>query len=155
MTLVEILVVLAILGVMTGVTALALPSTTRTTTLTNEAELLASRLDVAAEQSLMSGRPAALDWGDGGYRFLEWTGTEWTTHRNPLLGTHHHMGQSSLNADRMAARDGRMVIKADLSPPDTQAEDGTGEAVATLRLRAADEEISLRFDGATAWVVTQ
>jgi general secretion pathway protein H len=154
-TLVEILVVLAILGVMTGVTALALPSTTRTTDLTNEAQLLASRLDIAAEQSLMSGRPAALDWGNGGYRFLEWSGSDWQAHRNRILGAPHDMGSASLDGDRLAAPGGRMVIKADLSPPDTRAAEETGDAATTLRLSAGDDEIRLRFDGATAWVVTQ
>ena len=154
-TLVEILVVLAILGVMTGVTALSLPSTARTTSLSDEAELLVSRLDIAAEQSLMSGRPAALDWGGGGYRFLEWTGSDWDAHRNRILSQRHDMGEANLDGDRLVAPRGRMVIKADFSPPDTEADDATRDGVATLRLSAGDAEVQVRFDGATAWVVAQ
>ena len=84
-TLMEILIVLAILGVMTGVAALSLPSATRTATLRQEADLLAARLGLAAEKSQVSGRPSRFDWSATGYAFREWDGTDWTVHRDAVL----------------------------------------------------------------------
>ncbi|OWU84704.1 hypothetical protein ATO6_10160 [Oceanicola sp. 22II-s10i] len=146
-TLVEVLVILAILSVVTGMAALALPSGPRPATLRQQADLLAARLDIAAEESLVSGRAARLEWDTGGYRFTAREGGEWAPHRNPnLAGPHRLEGMALRRAT--GGQTGALILRPDLGPPDG--------AVAALDLRAVEARnnyrVTVLFDGASARV---
>ena len=69
LTLIEVLVVLAIVGVMAGVTVLGLGALDRGARAEAEAMRLADRLQLASDAALTSGAPLALVWDAGGYRF--------------------------------------------------------------------------------------
>ena len=69
MTLVEILVVLAIVGVSAGAVVLGLGSLDRDTGVQIEANRFADRLRLAADDVLVAGRPLSLVWGQDGYAF--------------------------------------------------------------------------------------
>ena len=69
MTLVEMLVVLAVVGVSAGVVVLGLGSLRRGDGAQAEANRLADRLKLAADEVLVSGRPMAIAWTPGAYRF--------------------------------------------------------------------------------------
>ena len=71
-SLVEVLVVLAIIGVMAGVGVLGLGAADRGARAEAEARRLADRLQLAADEVLVTGTPHALVWDAEGYRFLAW-----------------------------------------------------------------------------------
>ena len=76
-TLVEMLVVLAVIAVAAGVVMLRFPGNAGTTPAT-EAVALALALTTASDQALTSGRPRSLDWAEDGYRVLHWLpGSGW------------------------------------------------------------------------------
>ena len=69
MTLVEILIVLAIVGVAAGAVVLSLGSLDRDTGAQLEANRLADRLRLASDHVLVSGRPLIFVWSSDGYAF--------------------------------------------------------------------------------------
>lgn len=143
-TLVEILVVLAILGVMTGLTALSLPAANRARTLAQEADLLVSRLHIAAEYSVVSGRPVQMGWTEQGYSFREWDGQEWITHRAPALAPLRDLDGIALGTEGTST--GEITLRPDLSPP------GRGPVI--IAMVTGDRSARVVFDGASAWVET-
>jgi general secretion pathway protein H len=70
MTLVEMLVVLAIIGVMGGLTVLGMGNAARGANAESEARRLADRLQLAADEAMVSDRAVALTWDATGYGFL-------------------------------------------------------------------------------------
>lgn len=72
-TLVEMLVVLAIIGVAAGAIGLSVAPGDRAGRAEAEAVRLAASLRVAVDGALLSGQPAALIWTDQGYRFQLWS----------------------------------------------------------------------------------
>ena len=72
LTLLEVLVALAIMGLMTGVAMLGLGMTDRGDRAEAEAMRLADRLRLASDDALLSSGVLALVWDDRGYRFLRW-----------------------------------------------------------------------------------
>ena len=149
-TLVEVLVVLAIMGVMTGIAALAIPSGPRPATLRAAADLLAARLDIAAEESLISGRAARLEWDGTGYRFTERQGDDWAPHGNAALAGPHPADGIALRGET-GGGSGVLTITPDLAPPD-----GT---IVRVGLGRAGEvgagPVAVVFDGASARVETR
>lgn len=91
MTLVEMLVVLAIIGVMTGAVVLAVGSGDRSAEA--EARTLAARLKLAADESLLSNRRLAFAWDRQGYAFLDWSVGEkgWRARAGDGLARRHEM----------------------------------------------------------------
>lgn len=72
-TLIEVLVVLAVIGVATGATMLGLNATDRDTRAEAEAVRLARNLSLGVDQAILSGSPLAIMWDAGGYRFVAWS----------------------------------------------------------------------------------
>lgn len=70
MTLVEMIVVLAIIGVSVGAVVLSLGAFDRDTGVQSEANRLADRLRLAADEVLVSNRPISVQWGTRGYGFV-------------------------------------------------------------------------------------
>lgn len=69
MTLMEILIVLAIVGVASGAVVLGLGGMDRDTAVQIEANRFADRLRLASDDVLVAGRPLSLVWGPRGYAF--------------------------------------------------------------------------------------
>lgn len=93
LTLVEVLVVLSILGVMAGVTAMSLAGADRSAEAGIEAERLASRLRLAADDALVTGRSVIFRWDREGYAFFTpaGAGEDPVAHPAALLGARHEM----------------------------------------------------------------
>lgn len=79
-TLVELMVVIAIIGVAAGAVVLSMPDPRPT--LAVEAERFAARLTLAREEVVMTNRPVALRADAAGYGFESFDGAVWT----PLTG---------------------------------------------------------------------
>ncbi|MGY3438391.1 hypothetical protein [Marinovum sp. KMM 9989] len=133
MTLVEMLVVLAILAASIGAVMLAIPGGGGDPTVGREARLLQARLVQAADRSLSSLRPARMRWAADGYVFEEWDGEAWLPHRAPVLGARHSLPDGITLVDA-----GTVPISPDLMPP-------RGGAT-WIELRG-NPPVRLRFDG--------
>lgn len=92
-TLVEVLVVLAIVGLMTGASVIGLGVLGRGDRPEAEARRLAQRLDLAADEVLVTSRPLALLWDARGYRFAGWDAGsgDWTAAPPPALAGRHDL----------------------------------------------------------------
>lgn len=88
-TLIEMLVVLAILGASVGGVMLAMPQGAPDPTADREARLLQARLRQATEASLATLRPARMQWATDGYVFEQWDGSDWQPHELPVLAKRH------------------------------------------------------------------
>ncbi len=77
MTLVEMMVVLAIIGVAAGATVLGIGAATRAPSAESEARRLSSRLQSVADEAMVTDRPLAFTWDAKGYAFLSWDGKDW------------------------------------------------------------------------------
>lgn len=85
MTLVEVLVVLALVGTVAGAVGLSLGAAVRGPDSRGEAELLAARMRLASEEALLTGQAVAFVWSDSEYRFLGLGPDGWAPHAVPLL----------------------------------------------------------------------
>lgn len=118
LTLIEVLVVLAIIGVMAGVTMLGLGALDRGTRAEAEARRLADRLQLAIDESMVSNAVFAMVWDEHGYRFDQWDADAeaWRESNRRLLGPRHALA----GALRLASVDGAamlpVLISSDLAP---------------------------------------
>lgn len=136
LTLVEMLVVLAIIGVMAGVAVIGLGGADRNSNVQAEAQRLAASIQRAADEAIVSDAPAALRWDGEGYSFLRWDPKRraWQDHRAPDLAARHELpGDISLGGG-----------KADAPVPIA---DGTR---LELRLSEGSQSWQVRFDGLNA-----
>lgn len=76
LTLVEVLVVLAIIGVMSGIAVLGLGGTSRGAGTQTEAHRLAESIQLAADEAMVTERTVALDWDVEGYSIVEWSAAD-------------------------------------------------------------------------------
>ena len=139
-TLIETLVVLVIIGVGAGIVTLALPGNTPPRAIAQEAELLESRLNLAAERSLISARHLRLAWGADGYRLEVWDGEDWVAESKG-----HQMDGGLTLSDASGILSGVLRINPD-GVPDSG-------AAAVLRVGDGTGVRSLRFDGVRAQVL--
>ena len=92
-TLVETLVVLAIIAVMGSIAVVGLSGADRSASAQAEAQRLAASIQAAADESLVTDRAAALVLDGDGYVCLAWdpaSGT-WKDHGGPGLAAHHDL----------------------------------------------------------------
>lgn len=141
-TLIEILVVLALLGVMAGVISLGLGRQSQDRSLQEEANLLSARMNRAADHILLTGQKMQIIWAEDQYTFKTWSAGEWAPHPIGILANDH-----LLSGDiRLGDKEGRQafVVDAGLIPQDGQA--------LTLMLRSLEQgqEMGVIFDGANA-----
>ena len=144
-TLVEMLIVLALVGTLTGAVALSLGSVDRTATAATEVRLLSTRLDRAADEALILTQPVAFLWSERAYRFLTLADGVWVPHPVAILGTPHDL-PDGLYFLGDAAAGGRFIVSTDLVP--------VGEQPLILSIgqagQSADLNPSLSFDGISA-----
>lgn len=139
-TLIETLVVLAILATAVGAAMLAIPQGGTTVTAEREARLLQARLTRAVDASLGRLQPVQMRWDPAGYVFEAWDGGAWQAPDVPMLAARHDLtGGVALEGE------GTLRITPDLLPPED------GALVLTL---TGGTPARLRFDGFAAVVET-
>ena len=93
LTLIEMLVVLAIVGIAAGVTMLGLNSADRDARAEAEAVRLARNLSLSVDEAIVGGTPLALIWDAAGYRFVAWSeaGADWQAAAPNILAARHDL----------------------------------------------------------------
>lgn len=87
MTLIEVLVTLTIVAVMATMVILGIGGSDRGLTVQTEANRLAERLSLAADEAMVTRRPIALSWDSRGYQFVtRGAGGDWMPDPHALLG---------------------------------------------------------------------
>lgn len=140
MTLVEMLVVLAIIGLTAGASVLALGSGAGLDG-QSEARRLQARLQLAADAAMISDAPLALSLKPGGYGILDWNprANAWQPRVEGVLGEVHTLPRGMT----VTSRDGRALLPIDA--------DDRGDDIA-LVLQAGSKSWIVAFDGLTARV---
>lgn len=134
MTLVEILVVLAIVGVMAAVVTLGVGAADRGMGVETEANRLADRLRLAADDVLVTRRPLALAFDDEGYGFVRSDGAA---------------AEVEALAERHALPPGVTLIGLGTTSPVNIDPDGA-QPVAAFGLAKGDRRWRVEFDGLNA-----
>ena len=111
-TLIETLVVLAILGALAGAAVLAVGAADRGALAETEANRLADRLQLAADEALVTGDTLQFEWDEDGYRFLlpAASGAEWAPHPAEMLGARYDLPGGLMLA---AAEDQPLLVQPD------------------------------------------
>jgi len=138
MTLVEILVVLTIVGVMAGVVTLGVGLGDRGLGVESEANRLADRLRLAADDVLVTRRPLALAFDGEGYGFVR--------------GTDQAAGVTDALAERHSLPAGVLLVGLEVSSPLVIDPDGA-VPMAAFGLAKGDRRWRVEFDGLNAVVV--
>ena len=136
MTLVEMLVVLAIIGVAAGATVLSIGAATRAPSVESEARRLSSRLQSVADEAMVDDRPLALTWDAKGYAFLDWDGRGWRSPADEGHARHRLPAGISLDMGRR-------------TPPLLLGVDGSG-VPAAIALTTGKDRWLVVYDGLTA-----
>jgi general secretion pathway protein H len=131
LTLVEMLVVLAIVAVMAGIVVLGIGSGGDRNAEV-EAKRLAARLTLAADEAMVSDSPLAIAWDKGSYRFLIRDGGQWRD--EPVSALEPHTLSRGVALDATAKSPFAI---------------GSGRPT-ELRLATAKNAWTVHFDGATA-----
>lgn len=137
LTLVEMLVVLAIIGIASGIAVLGFGAG-RGVNVQAEAKGFAARLRLAADISMVTDKRLMLAWDDRSYSFLEWDSArrQWVPEEgNSLAGRH------------MLPSGFRFAI--DAKSPLPLAADGTGQGLAA-RISHGGQNWQVLFDGFAA-----
>jgi general secretion pathway protein H len=139
LTLVEMLVVLAIIGVMAGVTVLAMGADGGGVRAEAEARRLAARLQLAADETMVTDRAIAFAPEADGYRFVTWSPATGTWRPDPIaeLGERHALPGGMKLATDIGARS--LPIGADGASGPMRA-----------RLTGGDRGWTIAFDGTGA-----
>ena len=141
-TLVEMLVVLAIIGVMAGVTVLGMGSAGRNASVQAEAQRFAASIQLAADEALVTDRRLGLGWDGEGYSFLEWNSGQgqWQPHGSADLGGRHELpDEMSLEG---ASSEGPVPIG-----------DGVAGEPVVFTFTGGSDRWNVRFDGLNAAAV--
>ena len=140
LTLFEVLIVMAIIGIATGAAVMGTSVLTRDTWAADEAARLAALLQVAGDEALVNGQPLVLEWSADGYGFRRWLGegAGWGAAADARLAAFRALpaGLTMARGDGLA---GAVMI----------APGGMGSAVA-LRLDGAGAVWTVAFDGVKA-----
>lgn len=124
MTLIEVLVTLAIFAVMATMVVLGIGSSDRGLTVQTEANRLAERIGLAADEVMVTRRPIALAWDSLGYQFVtRGAGGNWVPDSHALLGPRRDLPRGlTLTAAAPAVID---MTDASLTAFDVSLTDGT------------------------------
>lgn len=139
MTLVEILVVLVIVGVMAGVVTLGVGLGDRGMGVETEANRLADRLRLAADDVLVTRRPLALAFDGEGYGFVR--------------GEGRAAGLVDALAERHSLPDGVRMVGLGVASPVAIDPDGAAP-IAAFGLAKGDRRWRVEFDGLNAVVTS-
>ena len=136
LTLVEMLVVLAIIGVVGAAVALSLGNTGRADGAQAEARRFSRVMGVAGDEALISDRRIALQFDGHGYAFVQWNEVrrDWEAHPRSNLGARHELEAGT-----------ELSGGGDRSP--LPLDESTGPAVFTFR--EGEQLWRVAFDGLT------
>lgn len=116
-TLLEILIVVALIAMLAGAASLTLGNAGRDERLHAEAKHVAALLGLATEEAVLRGRPLAVRPTDAGFEFLELRSEGWRViERDPLLRPRHYSDGTRVTfldpagAPRRAGRDPGVVF---------------------------------------------
>lgn len=92
-TLIEMLVVLAVIGVATGATMLGVNASDRSSRAQSEAVRLANNLSLGVDEAMVTGTPLALIWDQDGYSFVAWSAAQndWRAAAPGILAARHQL----------------------------------------------------------------
>jgi general secretion pathway protein H len=145
LTLIEMLVVLAVIGVATGATMLGLNAADRGARAQSEAIRLASNLSLGIDEAIVAGAPLALVWDPSGYRFVAWSDAKqsWEAALPQQLSTRHDLRDTlQLSLDGTEARDAVIIAPS-----------GVGAQISfvvSARTLGREERWIVDFDGFSA-----
>lgn len=144
MTLIEVLVVLAVIGVAAGGTMMAIGDRGRSAE--TEAVRLARHMTLGVDEVLLSGVPLVLDWDAEGYRFGQMPVGQpqlapdaWPAAPLPVLGTRHDLPGSLALSLRDATLAVPVLLPASAAAPSV-----------TFDITGTTPAWSVTFDGFTA-----
>ncbi len=143
LTLIEVLVVIAVIGVATGATMMGLNGADRDARAQSEAVRLARNLSLAVDEALISGQPLQLVWDDGGYGFAQWRDGGWQPAGMPGLAARHDL-RAPL----------RMAMPTGATDPVVIAVSGSGPA-RQFSFSGIGSPWQVQFDGFTATALPQ
>ena len=138
LTLVEMLIVLAIIGVAAGAVALSVGAATRAPNVETEARRLATRLQVAADDAMLGDRTLAFTATEDGYGFAEIGAAGLVPRTDEALGFH-----------RLPAG---MVMTLSVRPPVLLGVDGSGQPLSAT-VESGSRRWLVTYDGMTALAV--
>ena len=148
-TLVEILVVLAIIGVMASVLGLSVSGGARNAgVLEREATLLSVRLERAADSAALNGTPAGFRWDTEGYSFLSLQGGAWSAHPDAILAAPHSLDRTVVLSVFGQPR-GQYLIRSDMLPSVTNP-DTNSPVPLQVAFVGSKDAWNVVFDGVTA-----
>lgn len=139
MTLIEMMAVLAIIGIAASATVLGIGVATRGPSVEAEAKRLAVQLQSAADRAMVDDRPVAIAWDAKGYALVTWDGRGWQPGSTEAFERHDFSAGIRME---MGNRRSPLVVGID----------GAG-IPAALALRGAAERWTVVFDGLTATAV--
>ena len=138
-SLLEVLVVLALLATMAGVTLISFRASGRDGQPQTEAQLLTNRLSLASDEALVTGEALSLRWDETGYGIDVRSGQsdDWVPHPSGLFGARHDLPEGvrmeiDTRVDRIAIRS-----------------DGAGDAIDVV-FSDADGGWRVSYDGLSA-----
>lgn len=134
-TLIEMLIVLAIIAVMAGAVALSVGSVTRAPSVEAEARRLATRLQAAADDAMIGDKTIAFTIEKDGYGFATVNGKEMVPRTDEGLAFH-----------RLPAG---MVVTLNVNPPTLLGVDGVGQPLRAV-LESGEQSWAVVYDGMTA-----
>jgi general secretion pathway protein H len=135
MTLIEMLIVLAIIGVAAGAVSLGIGSATRAPNVETEARRLATMLQAAGDDAMFGDRMVAFTVERHGYGFATYTEEGLVPRTDEALGFHRLPGG--------------IVMTLDRNPPVVLGIDGTGPPM-TATIESGDRVWIVTYDGLTA-----
>ncbi len=115
-SLVEVLVVLAVIGIAAGATLLGLNALDRDNRAETEAVRLARHLSLGVDEALISGRDHALLWDASGYAFQRRAGPGWVAATIPALAARHEL-RAPTTMQRLDGETGPVRIPASATGP--------------------------------------
>ncbi|UZK67470.1 prepilin-type N-terminal cleavage/methylation domain-containing protein [Sphingomonas sp. M1-B02] len=136
MTLMEMLVVLAIIGVMAGAVSVGIGSVTRAPSVETEARRLATRLQSAADDAMLGDRIIAFTVERNGYGFA-------------TIGPNGAMVVRTDDALGFHRLPGGMVVTLSVKPPVVLGVDGSGKPLSAI-IESGAQRWGVTYDGLTA-----
>ncbi len=135
MTLIEMLIVLAIIGVAAGAVTLGIGAATRAPNVESEARRLATRLQAAADDAMLGDQAIAFTIDEHGYGFAQLGAKGLVPRTDGPLAFH--------------TLPGGMDMRLSVPPPVLLGVDGTGQAMSAT-ITGGDQHWRVDYDGITA-----
>ena len=134
-TLIEMIIVLAIIAITAGAVVLSVGSVTRAPSVEAEARRLATRLQAAADDAMIGDKTLAFTIQKDGYGFATVEGNAMVPRTDPGLAFH-----------RLPAG---MVVTLNVTPPILLGVDGVGQPLSAV-LESGKQRWMVTYDGMTA-----